>query len=150
MSAPPLRLASVALALALLASIAVPGTARAGGETIKRSFENMLQAPFDLALSPVVAGKSLYTNLRDQSDSTAVRWAYPVPGYFWLTGVQMGASVLRGISGVLTFPIGVALLPFDYELPVLFDPADRGAALVDKDTPPFHFKFGIDYTSPPS
>jgi len=144
----PRRLARLLLAIAVTAL--VPGPALAGGETLKRSIENMTQFPLDLALSPVVAGQSVYTNLKYQSDSTAVRWAYPVPGYLWLTGVQMGASVLRGMSGALAFPVGVALLPFDYELPIMFDPAERGEALVDEDTPPFHFKFGIDYTSPPS
>ncbi len=79
-----------------------------------------------------------------------MRYFYPPFGFLWLTGVQVGASVLRGISGGLEMVPAVILLPFDRTISPLFDPAERGEALLDKDTVPIHFKFGIDYSSPPS
>jgi len=145
----PTRLvASLALALGLTAGAASP--AQAGGETLKRSVSNILFAPVDLALAPAVAGTTMYNNLKNVGDSTAVRYFYPPFGYLWLTGVQAGASVLRAVTGCIEFLPGLALLPFDAEMPPIFDPAERGGAYVDKDTPPLHIKFGIDYTTPPS
>ena len=145
----PLRLvASLTLALGLVLGTAPP--AQAGGAVLKRAVSNLLCAPLDLALSPVVAGTTMYSNLKNVGDSTAVRYFYPPFGYLWLTGVQAGASTLRALAGALEILPGLALLPFDAELQPLFGPSDKGSALVDQDTPPFHFKFGIDYTSPPS
>lgn len=145
----PLRLvASLALALALTVGAAAP--ARAGGEALKRAVSNLVCAPLDLALAPVVAGTTMVSNLKNVGDSTAVRYFYPPFGYLWLTGVQVGASVLRGISGGLELLPGLILLPFDAEMQPLFGPAEKGEAYVDQDTPPFHFKIGIDYTTPPS
>lgn len=144
----PRFVASLVLALGITPLAALP--ARAGGAVLKRAASNIICAPFDAALAPVVAGTTMVENLKTIGDSDAVRYFYPPFGYIWLTGVQLGASVLRGLSGALEFPIGVALLPFDFETSPLFDPAERGEALVDQDLPPVHFKIGIDYTSPPS
>ena len=142
----PLRPLAALAALALVALLP-PAEAQAGAQTLKRSIENITQCPLDLALSPVVAGQTLYTNMRDIDDSTAVRIAYPVPGYVWLTSVQIGAAVLRGVTGVFEFIPGLILLPFDTELDPLFDPAQENQALVDTETPVFHFRFGINYTT---
>ncbi len=148
MISPPRLVASLALALGLVAGAASP--ARAGGEVLKRSVSNIVCAPIDLVLSPAVAGTTMVYNLKNIGDSTAVRYFYPPFGYLWLTGVQVGASVLRGVAGALEFLPGLALLPFDVEMAPLFGPADKGNAYVDQDTPVFHFKVGIDYTTPPS
>ena len=148
MFSPPRFVAGLALALGMTPLAALP--AQAGPEVLKRSFSNLVGAPFDAALAPAVAGTTMVDNLKTVGDSTAVRYFYPPFGFIWLTGVQLGASVLRGISGALELPVGLALLPFDIETPPLFDPAERGEAFVDQDTPVIHFKIGIDYTSPPS
>ena len=148
MISPPRLVASLALALGLAAGSAVP--AHAGPEVLKRAVSNLVCAPIDLALAPAVAGTTLYDNLKNVGDSKAVRYFYPPFGYVWLVGVQAGASALRGISGALELLPGLILLPFDATIQPLFGPADKGNAFVDKDTPPFHFKVGIDYTTPPS
>ena len=139
-----IRTAGLVAALAVLA--AAPGTANATGETLKRATSNLLMAPFDMALSPFVAGKTIYTNMRDIDDTTAVRVTYALPGYVFLTGVQLGASTIRLISGVLEFIPGLGLLFFDTDLDPLYDPAERGEGLVDYDTRFLNVKFGIDYT----
>jgi len=138
-----LRVAAIA-ALGLVAT--APGAAHATGETLKRATSNLLMAPFDIALSPVVAGKTIVTNMREIDDTMPVRVVYAVPGYVFLTGVQAGAGVIRMITGVLEFVPGVGLLFFDTDLDPLYDPVERGEALVDYDTRFLNVKFGIDYT----
>ena len=139
------RLALVGAVFALVFMVSSPVSA--SPETLKRSVENLTLWPLDLVLSPVVAGKTVYQNLRDIDDSTAVRIAYPVPGFVWVTFVQMGSSVLRGVTGVFEFLPGLGLLPFDADLDPLFDPADENEALVDYETPVYDFRFGVNYTS---
>lgn len=145
----PLRVvASLVLALGLSVGAASP--AQAGPETLKRAASNIVCAPFDLLLAPVVAGKVMVDNLKNVGDSKAVRYFYPPFGFLWMTGVQAGASVLRGVSGALELLPGLALLPFDAEIQPIFSPSERATALVEQDTPPLNFKIGVDYTTPPS
>ena len=139
-----IRILGLGLALAVVAS--TPGTAHATGETLKRATSNILMAPFDMVLSPIVAGKTIVTNMREIDDTTGVRVAYAVPGYIFLTGVQLGASTIRAISGVLEFVPGLGLLFFDTDLDPLYDPVENGEGMVDYDTRFMNFKFGIDYT----
>ena len=134
------------LALALAVITAAPGSAQATGETLKRATSNIFMAPFDMVLSPFVAGKTIVTNMREIDDTTGVRVAYAVPGYIFLTGVQLGAATIRAISGVLEFVPGLGLLFFDTDLDPLYDPVENSDGLVDYDTRFMRFKFGIDYT----
>lgn len=143
----------------LLLAIA-PVSAQASPETLERSLSNLLQSPLDVMLAPVVAGRTLYNNLRDINDTPGVRLFYTVPGYCWLTGLQFGAAVLRGVSGALELLPGLILLPLDTDLDALFDPADRGGAMVELENPlnesesfvryipliTWNVKFGIRYT----
>jgi len=119
----------------------------ASPQTLKRSIENLTLWPLDLALSPVVAGKTVYQNLQDIDDSDAVRVAYPIPGFVWVTFVQAGSAVLRGVTGAFELLPGLGLLFFDADLDPLFDPADENEALVNLETPVYNLKFGISYTS---
>ncbi len=153
------RLSST-LALVALVVAVVPPAAQASPETLRRALGNLIQAPIDVVLAPVVAGRTLVNNLRDIDDTPAVRVAYAVPGYFWLTGVQAGAAVLRGVSGALELIPGIFLLPFETDIDALYDPADRGAAMVEFVNPlaeddtakwiplvTWDVRFGITYTS---
>jgi hypothetical protein len=142
--APLLALAT--LALPLLA--ATP--ASASPETLRRSAGNILFAPFDIATSPFTAGKALYTNMREVDDPLWVRIVFPIPGYVWILGVQIGGGALREIAGLLELVPGLGLLFFDADLDPLFDPAERNEALVDLETPPLKFKFGVNYVASPS
>jgi hypothetical protein len=146
----PARLVtSLALGLSLLC--VAPRPAHAGYETLKRALGNLLFAPLDLALSPVVAGKTVYTHLRDVDDTRAVQIAYAVPGYFWVTGVQAAAAGIRAATGCIELLPGIGLLAFPgTEMSPLFDPVEKSDALVDFPNPAVNVKFGVDYTSPPS
>ena len=139
------RLALIGAAFALVFMVSSPVSATP--ETLKRSVENLTQWPLDLVLSPVVAGKTVYTNLQDIDDSPAVQVAYTVPGFAFVTFVQMGAACIRGLTGVLEFLPGVGLLFFDADLDPLFDPPVEQEALVDFENPVYTFKFGVSYTS---
>ena len=137
---------------ALLATLCLlvfaAGPASATPATFKRSIENLTQAPIDMALSPVIAARTIYRNMRDIDDSMGVRIAYPLPGWCWNTMVQIGAGTLRGVTGALELIPGILLIPFDADMDPLFDPADEQSGLVDYATPIYHIKFGIDYTTP--
>ena len=141
------RLAALALGIALSFPVAAP--ASASPETLKRSVGNLLMCPFDVAVAPIVAGFTIYRNLNDIEDSTAVRVFYPAPGYVWVGAVQIGAGVLRGVAGALELLPGLVLLPFETDLDPLFDPAIDNEALVDFETPVIDIKFGVDYTTTP-
>jgi len=143
---PVIRILAGIAAAAVLAL--APATAHASPETLKRSMGNMLQAPLDLALSPIVAWATLNRNIRDIDDTPGVRIAYYVPGYFWLVGLQVGASAIRGLTGALEFLPGLVLLPFDADLDPLYDPVERGEALVEWENPVMNLKFGINYQQP--
>ncbi len=142
------RLAACSMLAASL--MLVPGPAVASPETLKRSVSNMVQSPLDLLLSPMTAMIGIATKMRDQEDSTAVRLTFVVPGYIWYTGVNVGASVIRGVTGLIEVLPGLLLLPFaESDLDPLFDPVDNAGALVEIDTPCcVYVKFGIDYTAP--
>ncbi|MDP6540799.1 MAG: hypothetical protein QF410_14745 [Planctomycetota bacterium] len=140
------RIGTFGLVLAFVGLVASPMAATP--DTLKRSIENITQFPLDLALSPVVAMQTVITNMNDIEDSPGVRLAYPVPGYFWTCFVQGGAAMLRGITGVIEFLPGLALLFTDAELDPIFDPADEQDGLVDFETDIFYVKFGINYTTP--
>jgi hypothetical protein len=145
--------AAAALAFSPLPALASP-------ETLQRSVGNLVQAPLDMLLAPVVAGRTLFQNLRDIDDSPAVRVFYAFPGYLWLTGLHVGAGALRGIAGALELLPGIFLLPFETDLDALYDPAETGGALIEVENPlakvdslhyfplvTWHIKFGIRYTS---
>jgi hypothetical protein len=138
-------LAAAALAAGLLYLPAAP--ADASPKTLKRSVENLTQWPLDVAASPVVAGWTIYRNMRDIGDSTAVRIFYPVPGFAWNTMVQIGAGVLRGVTGIIEFVPGLVLLPFDTDLDPLFPPPIENDALVNWENGYFDVKFAVDYTT---
>jgi len=135
-----------AAALSLFASTPAAATP----ETLKRSVGNALFAPLDIAASPVTAGKALYTNLREIDDARWKQIVFPIPGYAWILGVQIGAGAIREIAGLLELVPGLGLFFFDADLHPLFDPAERNEALVDLETPALNIKFGVNYIASPA
>jgi len=129
---------------AALASL-LPASAQASPETLSRSVSNILFSPLDVLTSPVVAGVMIYNGLRDIDDTRGVRIAYTVPGFFWATGTNMGAGVLRGVTGMIELIPGVLLYPFETDMEPLMDPIDDGDGLVDAELPFMPVKFGINF-----
>jgi hypothetical protein len=139
------RAVLLAAGVALLAA----GSASATTSVIKRSFENMPQGVVDMALSPVTAGTSVYNNMTTIEDTTAVRVAYAVPGYFWNVMCNFGGGIIRSLTGVMELPAGLVLLFSDADMEPLFDPAEDNEALLtyDQFEDIYRLKVGVDYTT---
>jgi len=135
--------------LVLVAALLAASPAAATYETLKRSLGNIVFAPFDMALSPVVATNTIYNNLRDVDDSLGVRLAYVPVGVCWNTGVQAMSAVVREISGLLEFVPGLIVLPLEADVDPIYAPVERGDALLNVDTTPLRVKMGVDYTTVP-
>jgi hypothetical protein len=136
---------TVALAAGCLSLAAAP--AGASPQTIKRSIQNLTQAPLDIAASPVTSAVSIYRNITTIGDTTAVRIAYPIPGFAWNTMVNAGAGVLRGVTGIMEFVPGLILIPFEADIDPLFDPAEDNAGLVQWENGIYDVNFAVDYTT---
>jgi len=135
--------------LAALGVLLAASPAAATYETMKRSLGNIVLAPVDMALSPVVATHTIYNNLRDIDDSLGVRVAYVPMGVCWNTGVQAMSAVVREITGLIEFVPGLMVLFIDADLDPIFAPVERGNALLDVETPVIRLKTGVDYTTVP-
>ena len=138
------------LAAGLVASLVAsgPGDAQAGTKTLRRSLQNILFFPLDMGLSPIVAPKAVYTNWKASDDSTAVKIAYPIFGVVWATGVNIGASGIRGLAGLLELLPGIVLIPFKADMNPIYDLPESNRALVDTGSDAFKVRFGVDYVSP--
>ena len=68
--------------------------------------------------------------------------------------------MLRGIAGGIELIPGIFLMPFETDLDALYDPADRGAAMIEYENPlaegeimrwipllTWNVRFGVTYTS---
>ena len=140
------RIVSLTFLVALLVA-AVPSESHAGAKTLARSVQNLLFFPFDLALSPFVATKTTYENWKNSDDTKAVKYGYMLFAPIWGFGVEAGASVIRGVAGMLELLPGIALLPFDGEMSPLYDLPETQPAWVDVGGEAFKMKFGVDYLS---
>ena len=140
-----LRTLTVALVAGCLSLAAAP--AGASPQTIKRSIQNLTQAPLDIAAAPVVSAVTIYKNITTIGDTTAVRIFYPIPGFAWNTMVNMGAGVLRGVTGIMEFVPGLILIPFEADIDPLFDPAEDNAGLLQWENGIYDVNVGVDYTT---
>lgn len=141
-----LRQASIGLlTTALLFSAASP--ANATSETLMRSIESIVCAPFDVLLSPVISVMTITENLRNIDDSPGVQLAYPLPAVGWNTGLVIGAGVLRGMDGLLEFIPGLFLFFSESDIDPLFAPVENSEALYELDTPVILLRFGMKYTA---
>ena len=132
-------------AATLLCSVASPASATS--ETLKRSIENIICAPLDVLLSPVVAMITLTDNMRYIDDSPGVQLAYPLPAAGWNTGLVAGIGVLRAIDGLLELIPGVFLFFSESDIDPLFAPVENSEALFEIDSPVILLRFGMKYTA---
>lgn len=143
-----IRLARRSIAVAALAAVlvaAAPSVSHAGAKTLTRATQNLLFFPFDIALSPFVGAKVTYDSWRDSDDTKAVKYGYALVAPIWSIGVQSGASVIRGVAGMLELLPGIALLPFEAEMNPLYDLPEIQPAWVDVGNDTFRMKFGVNY-----
>ncbi len=133
---------------AAVGALGLSSSASASPETLRRAVSNVAMCGLDIALSPMTAGYSLATGLRDVDDTALVRVVYTVPGYLWNTGTHIGAGGMRGLAGLIELIPGIGLFFFETDLDPIFTPVDRAEALVNYDTDVLQFKFGIIWTAP--
>ncbi len=147
---PHARVFRRAIAALLLAGFCLGSAspALASTETLRRSVSNLTQAPLDFLFSPMVAIVGVVTRMREQDDPIPVRVVFGGPGIVWNTGVNLGSSAIRFVTGGIELIPGILLVPFEADLDVLFSPVDSGGALFEMETPCcIDLKFGIDYTA---
>jgi hypothetical protein len=144
-----MRLRRAPAAVAALLALLLASPAAATYETLKRSLGNIVLAPVDMVLSPVVASNVVYNNLRDVDDSLGVRIAYVPMGLCWNTGVQAMSAVVREIAGLIELVPGLLVVFLDADLDPIYAPVERGNALMDVETPVIRLKLGVDYTTVP-
>ena len=143
---PWIHAAAWLLLFGVLLTVSLP--ANASTATLKRSISNITQAPLDLVFSPMVGLISVVEGMLEQDDPFWVPVGFALPGYVWNTGVNIGLSAIRFVTGGLELIPGVALLPFEADVGVLFSPVESAGALFEMDTPCcIDIKFGIDYTA---
>jgi hypothetical protein len=135
----------VPLTAALLLSLSVVTPAAASPETIKRAGTNLLFAPTDFALSPIVAMRGVYNNLQDIDDTTAVRVVYFIPGVAWNTAFIAGGGLFRTFTGMFELIPGIFLIPFEADMDPMFAPPERADALIDEEFDALNVKIGINY-----
>jgi len=143
-----IRLARRSIAVAALAAVlvaAAPSISHAGAKTLARATQNLLFFPFDIALSPFVGAKITYDSWRDSDDTKAVKYGYALFAPIWSISIEAGASVIRGVAGMLELLPGIALLPFEAEMTPLYDLPETQPAWVDVGSDAFRAKFGINY-----
>ncbi len=139
------RWAVGALTAILLCAVASPASATS--ETLKRSIENIICAPVDILLSPVIALMTITDNMRFIDDSLGVQVAYPLPATAWNTGIVIGISVIREIDGLLELIPGMFLFFSESDIDPLFAPVENSEALYEIDSPIILLRFGMKYTA---
>lgn len=130
-------LAPGALALVMTLCLA-PAQLRASPDTLRTALTNVVGAPFDVALSPVVGAQRTSENRGIGSDRPQ-RAAWSFFGFFGQTGLQVLTGAARLTTGALQLVPGVLLFPFpDTDLPAYLDPFGTGEGIVDLENPLGH------------
>jgi len=140
------RALALALALAALAAGA-PSQARADAGQLCRAASNMVLAPADMILGPVIAGKDEYYGLTEIDDPMAMKVIGAVPGYILLLGLQTGGSIIREIAAVMEMPLGVVTLFREGEQPPLFRSQQDAWAWYSEDFGPCPVRFATSYNT---
>ncbi len=139
------RLSLLIFGLALL--IGQPGQARADATQLCRSLSTIALAPTDVLLSPYIAGHDMWYGMMEWDDPLALQIGSAVPAYLYLVGMQVGGAILRVISGVFEFPMGLAGLFREGTQGALFRSQDDTSALYSEDFGPCPVRVGSSYNS---
>lgn len=143
-----LSVRTAVLALALMAALsAAPGEARADASQLCRAGANLLLAPFDALLAPVIVSKDMYYGLTEIDDPMGLKIAGAVPGFIFLNGVQVGGAIFREIAAVFEFIPGVVTLFREGAQPALYRSAEDAWALYAEQYGPCPVKIGISYNT---
>jgi hypothetical protein len=140
----------VAGVLVVGASLLSAAPAGAKGQMVRRSAENVTQAPLDLLLAPYTGPSSLIRNYYGSSRHSKLEKVMmtPVMGVIYLPAcgfMSMYLPVHRFLEGMLTFPLALALAGTEQDI-YLYDPVHgKKGAIVDKKGEYFNAYFGGYY-----
>ena len=141
-----LRAVLLALVLASLGA-GMPSQARADAGQLCRGFSNLVLAPADMALGPVIAGKDEYYGMTEIDDPMALKVVGAVPGYILLLGLQTGGAIIREISAFMEIPLGLVTLFREGEQPPLFRSQNDAWAWYSEDFGPCPVRFATSYNT---
>lgn len=120
---------SRSLALVIVAA-AAPGAALASPDTLRMALANLLEGPAEVAVAPVVAGRTIANNAGEVGLAPVGPVAYGVLGSVGMTALQAAWGAARTMSGAVLLLPGLALFPFEgVDLPPEADVFGRGDAL---------------------
>ncbi len=143
-----LSLKAAVLTVAMVAALAgVPGEAKADASQLCRAGANLVLAPFDFLLAPVIVAKDEYYGLTEVDDPMAIKVMGAVPGYVFLLGVQTGGAIFREIAAVFEFIPGIVTLFREGSQPALYRSAEDAWALYAEEYGPCPVKIGISYNT---
>jgi hypothetical protein len=121
--------------------------AKADATQLCRSITTMLLAPTDALAAPYIAGRDEYVRMEENDDTTGVKIAYTVPGYVFLTGVQVYGAAIRLVAGALEFVPGlITLFREGSTMPYFYD-QHYGEALYSAEWGPCPIRVGTSYTA---
>lgn len=89
----------------------------------------------DVVAAPVTGGVATARNLDAVSDNAVLQGLYAFPGWLGLTMLQVGQGVLRAAVGAVEVLPGLALFPFDTDIPEDWNVFRSGELLVDARNP---------------
>ena len=139
------RLSLLMVGLALL--VAQPGEARADATQLCRSVSSIALAPTDVLLSPYIAGHDIWYGMMEWDDPLALQIGSAVPGYAYLIGMQVGGAIIRVISGIFEFPMGLASLFREGSQGALNRAQDETYAVYSNDFGPCPVRIGSSYNT---
>jgi len=140
-------LGGVALLVATCLMIA-PASAQVS--TMKRGAENIIMAPVDVVLTPVVVTKTLQARLEEANMPVALAVPTAGAGIFLYSTLQLVVTGARLFAGLVELPLGAVIAPLDAVMdadlstPVLFS-TEGTEAVLRHETPALDFVSGLYY-----
>ena len=138
---------SLLLGVICLAGSLAAAPAQADPGQLCRSITTILFAPTDVIAGPYIAGRDQYARMQDNDDTWGVIIAYTVPGYVFLTGIQLFGAAIRLVAGTLEFVPGLITFFREGSTTPYFYDQDKGISLYSADWGPCPIRIGTSYSA---
>jgi hypothetical protein len=118
--------------------------------TMRRAAENILMAPVDVVLTPVVVKNTVQSGLERANMPTALAIPTAGMGIIFSSMLQFVVTGARLTAGIIELPVGALIAPVDalterdLSTPVLFS-TEGTEAVLRRETPGFDFVAGLYY-----
>jgi hypothetical protein len=118
--------------------------------TMRRATENILMAPVDVVLTPVVVKNTVQAGLENANMPTALAVPTAGMGIILSSMLQLVVTGARLTSGLIELPVGALIAPVDalterdLSTPVLFS-TEGTDAILREETGSFDFVAGLHY-----